>query len=165
MNDAPFLVVTVLQDSSARPAAVTRSLGDAVETAMVASAGKPIAGVEVAELAIHPKAFAGLRKKLQLPEEQIAIYDVFPMGASVPIELRRIAGQFLAAEALWALEEQGMLDGVPPGEKLDLPNGWSKDPKDIRQKLVDAGAHNLSDQAISTYREIKSAWDKHRASN
>lgn len=159
MSDAPFLVVTVLQDASARPAAITRSLGDAVERAMIASAGKSIAGVEVAELSIHPKAFAGLRRKLNLPEEQVAIYDVFPMGGSVPTELRRIAGQFLAAEALWALEEQGMLDGVPPSEKLDLPDGWSKDPKEIRQKLVDAGAHNLSDNAINTYREIKSTWD------
>lgn len=158
-QSAPFLVVTVLQDSSARSAAITRSLGDAVERAMVASSGKNIAGVEVAELPIHPKAFAGLRKKLNIPEEQVAIYDVFPMGASVPPELRKIAGQFLAAEALWQLEEQGMLDGVPPGEKLDLPKGWSKDPKEIRQKLVDAGAHNLSDAAVHTYREIKSAWD------
>ena len=72
---------------------------------------------------------------------------------------RQIAGQFLAAEALWALEEQGMLDGIPAGEKLDLPKGWSKDPKEIRQKLVDAGAHNLGEAAIATYREIKSAWD------
>lgn len=155
----PLLVVTVLMDGSARPAAVTRSHADAVERAMNASAGHETAGLEIAELAIAPKAFAALRKNLGLGDDTVALYDIFPLGPNLPAGLRTVAGQFLAAEALWTLEEQGMLSGVPPQEKLDLPAGWSKDPKEIRQRLVDAGATALSEQGASTYNAIKQKWD------
>lgn len=155
----PLLVVTVLMDSSARPAAITRSHGDAMERAMKATAGRQIAGIEIAELPIAPKAFAALRRNLALGEDTVALYDIFPLAAELAPGLRTIAGQFLAAEALWALEEGGMLSGVPPQEKLDLPKGWKKDPHDIRQRLVDAGASALSAEAASTYNEIKKVWD------
>lgn len=155
----PLLVVTVLMDGSARPAAITRSHGDAVERAITAAGGAEIAGIEVAELAIAPKAFAALRKNLGLSEDTVALYDIFPLASGLSQEVRNVAGQFLAAEALWTLEEQGMTSGVPSQEKLDLPAGWSKDPKAIRQRLVEAGASALTDQGASTYLGIKQRWD------
>lgn len=126
---------------------------------MKATAGREIAGIEIAELTIAPKAFAALRRSLALPEDTVALYDIFPLSAALSPDLRTIAGQFLAAEALWALEEGGMLSGVPPQEKLDLPAGWSKDPHSIRQRLVDAGASALSPQAAGTYNAVKQVWD------
>jgi hypothetical protein len=155
----PLLVMTVLIDGSARPAAITRSHGDAMERVITASAGHDIAGMEIAELAIAPKAFASLRRNLGLPEDTVALYDIFPLASDLPAQLRGVAGQFLAAEALWTLEEQGMTSGVPPQEKLDLPDGWSRDPKDIRQRLIEAGASALSDSAAHAYLEIKKRWD------
>jgi hypothetical protein len=160
----PLLVVTVLLDQSARAAAITRSHGDAMERAINASAGQAIAGMELAELQIAPLAFAALRRHLAMPPTTVALYDVFPLASHLAPELRRIAGQFLAAEALWALEEQGMTDGVPPGERFDLPKGWVKDPKDIRDKLVEAGATALSAEAVQTFSRIKQAWDAHAPS-
>jgi hypothetical protein len=155
----PLLVVTVLLDQSARPAAVTRSHGDAMERAITATAGQDIAGLELAELPIAPLAFSALKKHLAMPSDTVALYDLFPLASHLGPEVRRIAGQFLAAEALWALEEQGMTDGVPPAERFDLPRGWSKDPHAIRDKLVELGATDLSEQAIRTFAAIKSAWD------
>jgi hypothetical protein len=70
-----------------------------------------------------------------------------------------VAGQFLAAEALWTLEEQGQLGGVPVNVKLDIPNGWEKDPKAIHAKLLEAGALELSPEGIETFKTVKSAWD------
>jgi hypothetical protein len=155
----PLLVVTVLMDASARPAAVTRSHGDALERALSASAGHDTAGLELIELPIAPKAFAALRRNLTMPPTTVAVYDIFPLSAQVAPELRKVAGQFLAAEALWAMEEQNLLDGVPPNEKLDLPAGWDKDPKAVRGKLVEAGASTLTDAAIQTFAKIKAKWD------
>lgn len=155
----PLLVVTVLIDGSARPAAITRSHGDAMERAIRASDGHDLAGFEIAELVIAPKAFGALRKNLGLGEEVVALYDIFPLAADLPAQLRGVAGQFLAAEALWALEEQGMTSGVPPHEKLDLPAGWSRDPREIRQRLVDAGASALTESGANAYVAIKQRWD------
>lgn len=155
----PLLVVTVLIDSSARAAAVTRSHGDAMERAMTAAGTSQVAGFELVELPIGPHAFAALRRALNMPPTTVALYDLFPISASLPAELRTIAGQFLAAEALWAMEEQDLLGGAPPGERLSLPKGWTKDPHDVRQRLVEAGATQLSEQAVVTFGEIKARWD------
>ncbi|MCA9581016.1 MAG: hypothetical protein KC416_04435 [Myxococcales bacterium] len=164
MSDRPYLIISALMDSTARAAAITRSHGDAIERAMQATAGKDVAGVELAELGISPKAFDKLRKALHLDGETVALYDVFPISSDLDGTLRNVAGQFLAAEALWALEQQGMLEGVPTVERFDLPKGWNKDPKDIRQRLVDAGAHNLSAAGAETYKAIKAHWDQSQAS-
>ena len=43
----PYLVITVLLDGSARPAAISRSHGDAYERSLNATQGKEIAGVEL----------------------------------------------------------------------------------------------------------------------
>jgi hypothetical protein len=158
-DPGPLLVVTVLLDASARPAAITRSHGDAMERALIATAGQPTAGLELAELAIAPKAFAHLKRGLAMPPGTVALYDIFPLAPSVPAPIRTIAGQFLAAEALWALEEQGLLGGVPPAERFDLPKGWTKDPTDIRKRLIEAGTSALSNQAVESYLSIKTRWD------
>lgn len=162
MTDAeqgPRLVVTVLIDSSARAAAVTRSHGDAMVRAMEAAAGCTVAGFDLVELPIAPKAFAALRRSLQMPPTTVALYDLFPISAKLAENLRTIAGQFLAAEALWAMEEQELLKGAPPAERMDLPRGWDKNPHKIRERLVEAGATDLSEPAIMAFIEIKKRWD------
>ena len=155
----PFILVTVLLDAGARPAAVTRSHGDAMERAYIASSAEKTAGLDLVELPITPAAFAALRKALGLPDAVVGLYDVFPLAAHLSPAVRRVAGQFLAAEAVWTLEEQGQLGGVPLNARLDLPKGWSNNPKEVHQKLVGAGALDLSADAIDAFKRIKSAWD------
>lgn len=155
----PFLIVTVLLDPSARAAAITRSHGDAVDRAMTAAEGEEIAGLDIAELNISPMAFSYLRKNLGMPPGTCALYDVFPLASHLEKEHRTIAGQFLAAEALWALEEQGLTNGAPAVERFSLPEGWTKDPKEIRNKLVEHGALDLTQDAVTTFANVKGRWD------
>lgn len=118
-----------------------------------------MAGLDIVELPIPPKAFAALRDVAGKSSEAVAVYDVFPLAAHLDLETRRIAGQFLAAEILWALEEQGHLKGVPLNLRLDFPNGWDKAPKAVHEKLVEAGALDLNEAAIDDFKAIKAAWD------
>jgi hypothetical protein len=155
----PYLVLTVLLDSSARPAAISRSHGDAYERSLIATQGKEIAGIELVELPIAAPVFKALRQPLAIPGDSVGLYDVFPLASHLKPEYRKIAGQFLAAEALWTLEEQGLLGGVPVNVKLDVPKGWKSDPKDIHEHLVGEGALDLSESGIETYKAIKTAWD------
>ena len=157
---SPFLVLTVLLDGAARAAAITRSHGDALERAMKACAGEAIAGLEIVELPIAPKAFDALRQHLNLGKDVVGLYDVFPLASHLDAELRTVAGQFLAAEALWTLEEQGMLGGVPLNVKLDLPPGWDSNPKVVHGRLVEAGALNLSHEGVETFKRVKASWDQ-----
>lgn len=156
----PYLVITVLLDSSARPAAVSRSHGDAYERSLQAIDAHEVAGIELVELPIAAPVFNALRKPLAVPADAVGLYDVFPLASHLKPEYRKIAGQFLAAEALWTMEEQGLLGGVPVNVKLDVPRGWQSDPKQIHQHLVSEGALDLSESGIETYKAIKSAWDK-----
>jgi hypothetical protein len=156
----PFLVLTVLLDSSARPAAVTRSHGDALERAIAASSNHDIAGLDLIELPIAPKTFSTLRSYLKRDNQTVGLYDLFPLAGHVDQAVRKVAGQFLAAEALWALEEQGELGGIPLNLKFDVPEGWDKDPKKLHARLVEAGALDLSQQGIETFKQIKAAWDE-----
>jgi hypothetical protein len=156
----PFFVLTVLLDGAARPAAVTRSHGDALERAMNAAGGHAIAGLDLVELPIAPAAFAQLRKHLGLPDGTVGLYDMFPLAAHLDGEVRKVAGQFLAAEAVWALEEQGALGAVPLNLKLDLPGAWDRDPKKIHERLVGAGALDLTPQGIEVYKEVKTRFDQ-----
>lgn len=156
----PYLVITVLLDSSARPAAVSRSHGDAYERSLNAVDGYEVAGIELVELLIAAPVFKALRQPLAVPPEAVGLYDVFPLASHLKPEYRKIAGQFLAAEALWTMEEQGLLSGVPVNVKLDIPPGWQSDPKQIHQRLVSEGALDLSETAIETYKAVKTAWDK-----
>ncbi len=158
-SDSLFLAVAVILDANARPASVTRSHGDALERALTASAGHTIAGLDLVELTIHPTSFSAIRKHLHLPDETVGLYDVFPLAGHLSQELRTVAAQFLAAEALWALEEQGQLGGVPLNIKLTVPKGWSSAPKELHTRLVDAGALNLSSSGIQTYKSVKAAFD------
>jgi len=155
----PYLVVTVLLDPSARAAAITRSHGDAMERAQAATEDQAVAGLDIAELNISPKAFSHLRKNLAMPPGTIALYDLFPLASHLEPDHRKIAGQFLAAEALWALEEQGLTNGAPAVERFTLPEGWTKDPKEIRNKLVEVGALDLTPEAIQTFADAKQRWD------
>lgn len=157
----PYLVLTVLLDGSARPAAITRSHGDALERSLNATQGQEIAGLDLVELPIAAPVFKALRQPLAVPAEEVGLYDVFPLASHLAPELRKIAGQFLAAEALWTLEEQGLLGGVPVNVKLNLPEGWDNDPKQVHQRLVGAGALDLTESGIETYKAVKAAWDNH----
>lgn len=155
----PYLVLTVLLDGAARPAAITRSHGNALERSLMAAQGQDIAGIDLVELPIAAPVFNALRRPLAVPDEEIGLYDVFPLASHLAPELRKIAGQFLAAEALWTMEEQGLLGGVPVNVRLDVPEGWENDPKQVHQRLVGAGALDLTESGIETYKAIKVAWD------
>jgi hypothetical protein len=63
----PYLVITVLLDSSARPAEISRSHGDAYERSLNATQGQEIAGLELVELPIAAPVFKALRQPLAKP--------------------------------------------------------------------------------------------------
>jgi hypothetical protein len=88
---------------------------------------------------------------------------LFPLSAQLDARYRGIAGQFLAAEALWALEEQGMLSGVPFTVQFDVPRGWDKDPKKLHERLIAEKALDLGDKAVDTFKRVKSAWDANQS--
>jgi hypothetical protein len=160
MSDRPFLILTAICDASARPAAITRGHGDAMERAYVAAQGCQTEGLDLVELPIAPAAFAALRRHVQIGEDRVTVYDLFPLSSQLDARYRGVAGQFLAAEALWALEEQGLLHGVPFSVQFDLPRGWDKDPKKLHERLVAEKALELSAEAIETFKRVKTAWDK-----
>ena len=81
------------------------------------------------------------------------------MASHLKPEFRKIAGQFLAAEALWTMDEQGLLGGVPVNVKLEVPKGWKTDPKDIHQHLSRRRRARPHRSGIETYKAIKTAWD------
>ncbi len=130
-----------------------------MERAILAVGAHPTAGLDLVELPIAPATFGAMRKRLSLPKGTVGLYDVFPLASHLDPPVRAVAGQFLAAEALWALEEQGQLGGVPLNVKLSVPRGWDKAPKAVHQKLVEAGALDLSAEAIESFKAIKQAWD------
>jgi hypothetical protein len=160
MSDRPFLILTAICDASARPAAITRGHGDAMERAYVAAQGCDTDGLDLVELPIAPAAFAALRKHLQIGDDRVTVYDLFPLSSQLDPRYRPVAGQFLAAEALWALEEQGLLHGVPFSVQFELPRGWDKDPKKLHERLIAEKALELSATAIETFKRVKTAWDK-----
>lgn len=155
----PFLLITALMHMGARSAAITMSHGNAFERATRAVGGAAIAGLDIVELGIPPKAFDALRKQLKLPHDAAAVYDLFPVAGHLKGPERRIAGQFLAADALWTLEEQGLLGGVPLRLQLERPKGWNRDPKEIHASLLRVGALEISDDGIALFRNIKKTWD------
>jgi hypothetical protein len=157
-TSGPFIVITAVLDAEARPAAVTRAHGEAFDRALRASKGQTISNLDLVELPIDKSAHAALRKHLGLPDEQAGVYDVFPLAPTLEPAVRRAAAQFLAAESLWSLDAQGVFGSDALSIKLDLPAGWDKDPKAIHQKLVEAGALELNEQAVETYKAIKAAW-------
>jgi hypothetical protein len=155
----PYLVLTAICDASARPAAVTRGHGDAMERALNAVDGQNTVGIDLVELPIAPAAFGALRKHLGFAESTVTLYDLFPLSSKLEERYRKIAGQFLAAEALWTLEEQGLLSGVPFTVNFDLPRGWDKDPKKLHARLVEEHALELGERAVQIFKEIKAAWN------
>jgi hypothetical protein len=155
----PFLVLTAICDASARAAAVTIGHGDAMERALNAATGQATEGIDLVELPIAPAAFAALRKHLGFPDGTVTVYDLFPLSAKLQERYRKIAGQFLAAEALWTLEEQGLLSGVPFTVNFDLPRGWDKDPNKLHARLVEEHALELGEQAVQVFKDIKTVWN------
>ncbi len=129
---------------------------------MTATQAHQVAGVDLVELPIHHAAHVALRKHLGLGEEQAGIYDVFPLSPSLDPAVRKTAAQFLAAESLWTLDAQGVFGKHALSVKLDLPKGWDKDPKAVHQKLMEAGALELSPEALDTYKAIKGAFSAAR---
>lgn len=158
-SEQAFIVVTAILDQTARPAALTLSHGDAMERAVNATSVRKVAGLDLVELAIPPKAFAALREHVGRDSNTVAVYDLFPLAAHLDSATRSLAGQFLAAEILWALEENGHLKGVPLNLKLEVPEGWDRTPKAVHEKLVEAGALDLAESAIDDFKAIKAAWD------
>jgi hypothetical protein len=158
-SQRPFLILTAICDASARPAAITVGHGDAMERAFVAADELETEGLDLVELPIAPAAFTALRKHLQIEDERVTVYDLFPLSSQLDPRYRAIAGQFLAAEALWALEEQGMLSGVPFTVQFDVPRTWDKDPKKLHERLVAEKALELDDKAIDTFKKVKAKWD------
>jgi hypothetical protein len=155
---APFIVLTAVLDSEARPAAVTRVHGEAFERALRATKGHAISNLDLIELPIGRAAHAALRKHLGLAEDQAGVYDLFPLAPTLAPAVRKAAAQFLAAEALWSLDAQGVFGGDTLSVKLELPEGWERDPQAIHQKLLEAGALELDEQAVETFKAIKAAW-------
>jgi hypothetical protein len=107
-SNRPFLVLTAVCDASARPAAITLGHGDAMERALNAAGDHEIEGIDLVELPIQPAAFAALRKHVGAKDSAVTVYDLFPLSTKLKEAFRKIAGQFLAAEALWMLEEAGL---------------------------------------------------------
>jgi hypothetical protein len=157
-STSPFIVLTAVLDAEARPASITRAHGEAFDRLLPATAKHQIAGVDLVELPIHHAAHVAVRKHLGLPEDQPGIYDVFPLAATLDPAVRKAAAQFLAAEALWNLDAQGIFGKQVLSVKLDLPKGWDRDPKAVHQKLVEAGALELTPEAVETYKAIKEAF-------
>jgi len=155
----PYLVVTSILDSAARAVAATLSHAAALERAQAAVEGLEVVGIDVVELFVAPHVFAALRKHVGGPQEQVGLYDVFPLASHLDLELRKMAGQFLAADALWTLESQQLLGGIPLNLHIDLPKGWDNDPKKVHERLMGAGALDLSADGIETFKTVKQKWD------
>lgn len=156
--EGTYIVITCVLDASARPAAITRCHGEAYDRAFRASKGRSVANLDIVELPIDHSAHTAMRKHLKLPDDQVGVYDVFPLPASLPPQVRKAAAQFLAAEQLWGLDAQGVFGNEGLTVKFDLPRGWDKAPNAIHQKLVEAGALELSEETVETYLAIKQAW-------
>jgi len=161
-SDLPFVVLSAIQDGSAKAADLTRQHAEAYEHAIEAIKGKAIAGLDLAELAVAPQSFAALRKQLRLPDDIVAVYDLFGVSDKVNANLRKVAGQYLAAQILWTLDKQNLLASVPLSLKLDLPKGWPTSPDAVGSKLKDAGVLGLSEQSADVFKSIKDDWDSLR---
>lgn len=160
--ETPFIVLTSVLDAEARPASITRAHGEAFERLLPATQGHAVAGVDLVELPIDHAAHVAMRKHLGLSDDHAGVYDVFPLSPALNPSVRRAAAQFLAAEMLWNLDAQGVFGKQTLSVKLDLPAGWDKDPQAVHQKLVEAGALELTPEAVETYKAIKSAWSAAR---
>ncbi len=160
----PFLVLTAILDETARAAKITSSHGEALEKAIAATSGKAIAGLDVVDLPVPTASFQTLRRHLGFSEQTVAVYDLFPLSPTVRPDVRKVAGQLLAAEILWALDEQGLLSGISLNVKLDVPSGWEREPKALHERLVREGALELAPESIALYKDVKAAWDKLRTS-
>ncbi|MCX7808190.1 MAG: hypothetical protein N2515_06250 [Deltaproteobacteria bacterium] len=154
----PYLILTAVVDAGARASAVTLSHADAWERAMRAVGQRSIAGMDLVEVRIPANAFNALRNVLKRSPTAVAVYDLFPLAAHLGRRERKVAGQFLAAEGLWALAEEKLIEEVHI--RFDTPRSWGdRTPKTVRTRLLELGALELSEQAVEDFRAIKAAWD------
>ncbi len=159
-----WITLTAVLSASARPAAVTRSHGDALEQLMPLIGSDPYAGIDIVELPIAPQTFNPLREFLQKPAHSVALYDVFAVPANVSGTVRKIAAQYLAAESLKTLEAQGVLGGVPLSIHLDVPSDWQADMEKIGERLRGKGALAVHDAPDSFIKPLRAQWHEHQAS-
>jgi len=159
MTSGPRLVLTAIHDLNTRPASLTESHGRTMAKLIAAAKGKPHGGFEVVELAVPPAVFIAARKALGRGKDVVAIYDLFPTPVKLTPEIRHIAARFLAAEALWTLAEEGKLGDAALDVRIPTPRGWDRDPRAIQQKLLEAGALDLSDEDIAAFQSVRSAFD------
>lgn len=155
----PRLVLTAIHDASTRPAALTESHGAAMQKLIVAAKGKPNAGFEVVELGVPGLVFHAAKKALGRPSKTVALYDLFPLPAKVDATIRQIAARFLAAETLWTMAEEGKLGELALDVRIPVPRGWNPDPRAIQEKLVQAGALDLSDDDVATFQAVRAAFE------
>ncbi len=158
-SNGPRLVLTAIHDAGTRPAALTESHGVAMQKLLQAAKGKPHAGFEVLELGVPSPVFHAAKKALSRPGKTVALYDLFPLPAKLDAGIRQIAARFLAAETLWTMAEEGKLGEIALDVRIPVPRGWSHDPREIQQKLVEAGALDLSDDDIAAFQAIRAGFE------
>lgn len=159
MTSGPRLVLTAIHDLNARAASLTESHGRTMGTLIAAAKGKTHGGFEVVELPVPPGVFIAARKALGRGKDVVALYDLFPTPAKLDPEIRKVAARFLAAEALWSLAEEGKLGDAALDVRIPTPRGWDRDPRAIQQKLLEAGALDLSEDDVSAFQAIRSSFD------
>lgn len=157
----PFLVITAIVDGAARAAAITRSHADAMERVYTCASGQAVAGIDLIELpALAPITFAALRKQFQMEHGTVAMYDLFPLASHLDAATRKVAGQFLASEVLWTLSERGLLGSVPfRPPPLDIPKDWDRDAQKVHERLMSAGALELTPEGIETFKNVRQRWE------
>lgn len=159
MTSGPRLVLTAIHDLNARAAALTESHGTTIARLIAASKGKAHGGFEIVELPVPPAIFQAARKALGRGKDVIALYDLFPTPAKLDPDTRKVAARFLAAETLWSLAEEGKLGDSALDVRIPTPRGWDRDPRAIQEKLVQAGALDLSEDDVAAFQAIRSAFD------
>lgn len=158
MSRGPRLVLTAIVDPSARPAALTDSHGAAYAKLLAAARGQAHAGISLVELTIPAPVFAAARKALGRPKSDVALYDLVPSPASLADDIRSVAARFLAAETIWSLAEEGKLGEAALDVRIPVPAGWSRDPRAIQERLVEAGALDLDEADVASFQAVRAAF-------
>lgn len=158
-SNGPRLVLTALHDVSTRPAALTESHGAAMSKLFAAAKGHKHDGIHIVEMSVPAPVFVAARKAMQKPRETVALYDLFPFPSKLDGAVRDVAARFLATESLWSLAEEGKLGEFALDVRIPTPRGWDRDPKKIQERLVEAGALDLTEEEIATYQAVRAAFD------
>lgn len=158
-SNGPRLVLTALHEAGTRAAALTESHGGAMQKLVVAAKGKPHGGFEVVELGVPSPVFHAAKKALGRPSKTVALYDLFPLPAKLDPTIRQVAARFLAAETLWTMAEEGKLGELALDVRIPVPRGWNHDPRAIQEKLMEAGALDLTDEDVAAFQAIRAGFE------